>query len=64
MSHDPGSSSSTERPAWKFHARRIALIYCGFSSLWILLSDKAGFICGAMLFDDGGHDAMLRPDEF
>ncbi|MCB1690483.1 MAG: SDR family oxidoreductase [Halioglobus sp.] len=29
-----------------------------------LLSDKAGFICGAMLFVDGGHDAMLRPDEF
>ena len=43
MSHDPGSSSSTERPAWKFHARRIALVYCGFSSLWILLSDKAVF---------------------
>lgn len=29
-----------------------------------LLGDKAGFICGAMLFVDGGHDAMLRPDEF
>jgi len=29
-----------------------------------LLSDKAGFICGAMLFVDGGHDAMLRPDQF
>jgi NAD(P)-dependent dehydrogenase (short-subunit alcohol dehydrogenase family) len=29
-----------------------------------LLSDKAGFICGAMLFVDGGHDAMLRPDNF
>ncbi len=29
-----------------------------------LLSDKAGFICGAMLFVDGGHDAMLRPDAF
>jgi len=29
-----------------------------------LLSDKASFICGAMLFIDGGHDAMLRPDQF
>lgn len=29
-----------------------------------LLSDKATFICGAMLFIDGGHDAMLRPDRF
>lgn len=29
-----------------------------------LLGDKAGFICGAMLFVDGGHDAMLRPDAF
>lgn len=29
-----------------------------------LLGDKAGFICGAMLFVDGGHDAMMRPDHF
>ncbi len=29
-----------------------------------LLGDKATFICGAMLFIDGGHDAMLRPDAF
>jgi NAD(P)-dependent dehydrogenase (short-subunit alcohol dehydrogenase family) len=29
-----------------------------------LLSDKATFICGAMLFVDGGHDAMLRPEQF
>ena len=29
-----------------------------------LLGEKAGFICGAMLFVDGGHDAMLRPDQF
>ena len=29
-----------------------------------LLSDRASFICGAMLFVDGGHDAMLRPDKF
>jgi len=29
-----------------------------------LLGPGAGFICGAMLFVDGGHDAMLRPDEF
>lgn len=27
-----------------------------------LLSDKASFICGALLFVDGGHDAMFRPD--
>lgn len=29
-----------------------------------LLGERAGFICGAMLFVDGGHDAMLRPDQF
>lgn len=29
-----------------------------------LLSDRAAFICGAMLFVDGGHDAMLRSDHF
>lgn len=29
-----------------------------------LLSEKAGFICGSMLFVDGGHDAMMRPDSF
>lgn len=29
-----------------------------------LLSERAGFICGAMLFVDGGHDAMMRPDSF
>ena len=29
-----------------------------------LLGDRASFICGAVLFIDGGHDAMLRPDTF
>ena len=29
-----------------------------------LLSESAGFICGSVLFVDGGHDAMLRPDQF
>lgn len=29
-----------------------------------LLSDEASFICGTVLFIDGGHDAMLRPDQF
>jgi NAD(P)-dependent dehydrogenase (short-subunit alcohol dehydrogenase family) len=29
-----------------------------------LLSDRAGFICGSMLFIDGGHDAVLRPDAY
>ena len=29
-----------------------------------LLGEKASFICGAMLFVDGGHDAMMRPDSF
>ena len=29
-----------------------------------LLSDKASFICGSVLFIDGGHDAMLRSDNF
>ncbi|MFK7730123.1 MAG: SDR family oxidoreductase [Pseudomonadales bacterium] len=29
-----------------------------------LLSDAASFICGSVIFVDGGHDAMLRPDQF
>jgi NAD(P)-dependent dehydrogenase (short-subunit alcohol dehydrogenase family) len=29
-----------------------------------LLSAEASFICGAILFVDGGTDAMLRPDAF
>jgi len=29
-----------------------------------LLSDDASFISGSVLFIDGGHDAMLRPDQF
>lgn len=29
-----------------------------------LLSEQASFICGSVLFVDGGHDAMLRPDSF
>ncbi len=29
-----------------------------------LLSDDASFVCGSVLFVDGGHDAMLRPDSF
>ena len=29
-----------------------------------LLGDSASFISGSMLFVDGGHDALLRPDSF
>lgn len=29
-----------------------------------LMSDDASFVCGAVLFVDGGHDALLRPDQF
>ena len=29
-----------------------------------LISDQASFVCGSVLFIDGGHDAMLRPDQF
>lgn len=29
-----------------------------------LLSDKASFMAGSVVFVDGGHDAMLRPDQF
>lgn len=29
-----------------------------------LLSDEAKFICGALIFVDGGHDALFRPDQF
>lgn len=29
-----------------------------------LFSEDAAFICGSVLFVDGGHDAMMRPDQF
>lgn len=29
-----------------------------------LLGPQASFICGAMIFIDGGHDASFRPDQF
>jgi NAD(P)-dependent dehydrogenase (short-subunit alcohol dehydrogenase family) len=29
-----------------------------------LMSEPAAFICGAVIFVDGGHDAMFRPDRF
>jgi NAD(P)-dependent dehydrogenase (short-subunit alcohol dehydrogenase family) len=29
-----------------------------------LLSDEASFVCGSVLFVDGGHDAMLRTDSY
>ena len=32
--------------------------------IMFLLSEQASFVSGSVLFVDGGHDAMLRPDEF
>ena len=29
-----------------------------------ILSSKASFMAGSIVFVDGGHDAMLRPDQF
>ena len=29
-----------------------------------LLGDRAGFISGSVLFVDGGHDAVFRPDSY
>ena len=34
------------------------------SAVCYLLKPEADFFCGAMIFVDGGHDAMLRPDSF
>ena len=34
------------------------------SVITFLLGPGAKFMCGAVVFVDGGHDAMLRPDEF
>ncbi|ROS04777.1 NAD(P)-dependent dehydrogenase (short-subunit alcohol dehydrogenase family) [Sinobacterium caligoides] len=33
-------------------------------AVMFMLSDKASFMCGSVIFVDGGHDAMLRPDDF
>ena len=33
-------------------------------AICFLLSPEADFACGSVLFVDGGHDAMLRPDQF
>jgi NAD(P)-dependent dehydrogenase (short-subunit alcohol dehydrogenase family) len=34
------------------------------NAVCFLLSPQADFMCGSVVFVDGGHDAMLRPDEF
>jgi NAD(P)-dependent dehydrogenase (short-subunit alcohol dehydrogenase family) len=34
------------------------------NAVGFLLSDEASFISGSMLFVDGGHDALFRPDNF
>lgn len=34
------------------------------NAVQFLLSDEASFVCGSVLFVDGGHDAMLRSDQF
>ena len=34
------------------------------NAVLFLLSNEARFISGSVLFVDGGHDAMLRPDQF
>ena len=34
------------------------------AAICFLLRPEADFVCGSVLFVDGGHDAMLRPDQF
>ena len=33
-------------------------------AMLFLLDPASRFVCGSVLFVDGGHDALLRPDEF
>ena len=32
------------------------------NAIGFLLSREAAFVCGSLLYVDGGHDAMFRPD--
>ncbi len=34
------------------------------NAIRFIMSKDADFICGSVLFVDGGHDAMFRPDDF
>lgn len=34
------------------------------STVSFLMKPEASFICGSVIFVDGGHDAMMRPDQF
>jgi len=34
------------------------------NAVCFMLSERASFMAGSVVFVDGGHDAMLRPDEF
>ena len=64
-----GSASPEYADAIKQFVESIPIGYSAMpedqaNAVSFLLSDKARFISGAVLFVDGGHDAMFRPDQY